>query len=77
MIKNDYININILILQYRYNNLVFINNWNVIHNMIYTDFVVFKTNSGVKESVQCAVECFLDLTDLIWWRLCKSISVDV
>lgn len=44
--------------------------------MWFTDLEVFNTNSGVKESVQCAVECFLDLTDLIWW-LCKSISVDV
>lgn len=29
-----------------------------------TNFVVFNTNSGVKERVQCTEECFLDLTDL-------------
>lgn len=33
--------------------------------MHFTNLDVFKTNSGVKESVQCTVECVLDLTDLI------------
>lgn len=43
--------------------------------MIYTNFVVDKTSSGIRESVQCTVECLLDVTDLTW--LCKSSSVDV